>query len=123
MQQSYLNDVLIPIGQIAQILNIHPRTLRIYETEEILIPVRSQGNRRLYSISDIEKGKLITFLTRNLALNLSGVKIILEILKKCNIAPDNYFKYINSIAKSLHIKQNENILKSSRRGRKPQNKL
>ncbi|MBR2068496.1 MAG: MerR family transcriptional regulator [Candidatus Gastranaerophilales bacterium] len=117
MNKQYSQNPLVPIGQLAEFLKIHPRTLRIYEDEKILIPKRSCGNRRLYSIADIEKAKLILFLTRNLALNLSGVKVILEIFKKINIVPENYLNFINEIAKSANIKQDENILKTSRRGR------
>ena len=118
MEINDLENILIPIGQLASLLKVHPRTLRIYEKEKILTPVRSDGKRRLYSLSDIEKTKLILFLTRNLALNLSGVKIILEILNKIKIKEKDYIDFINNIAQSAKIKQNENILKTSKRGRK-----
>ena len=96
---------ILPIGSVAQSLNIHQRTLRIYDKEGILSPNRSDKNRRNYSIDDLEKAKLVLFLTRNLALNLSGVKIILAILEENKIEPKDYLKYINKIAKfSLIIK-------------------
>ena len=69
-------------------------------------------------MSDIKKAKLILFLTRNLALNLSGVKIILEIFKKIEIKPEYYSDFISDIAKSAAIKQEENILKTLKKGRK-----
>ncbi len=112
---------VLPISSIAQALNIHQRTLRIYDKEGILSPKRTDKNRRNYSIDDLEKAKLILFLTRNLALNLSGVKIILKILEENNIEPKNYIEYIDKIAKSANINTNtqkENIKKTSKRGRK-----
>lgn len=112
---------ILPISSIAQALNIHQRTLRIYDKEGILSPKRTDKNRRNYSIDDLEKAKLILFLTRNLALNLSGVKIILKILEENNIEPKNYIEYIDKIAKSANINTNtqkENIKKTSKRGRK-----
>ena len=72
---------ILPIGSVAQSLGVHQRTLRIYDQEGILSPQRSAKNRRYYSFDDFEKAKLILFLTRNLALNLSGVKIILAMLE------------------------------------------
>ncbi len=112
---------ILPISSVAQSLNIHQRTLRIYDKEGILSPNRSDKNRRNYSIDDLEKAKLVLFLTRNLALNLSGVKIILAILEENKIEPKDYLKYINKVAKLAKINQamqENNLEKSSNRGRK-----
>lgn len=112
---------ILPISAIAQALNVHQRTLRIYDKEGILRPQRSDKNRRNYSLDDLEKAKLVLFLTRNLALNLSGVKIILKILEENKIEPKNYIEYIDKIAKLANIdttEQENNIQKTSKRGRK-----
>ncbi len=112
---------ILPISSVAQTLNIHQRTLRIYDKEGILSPKRTDKNRRNYSIDDLERAKLILFITRNLALNLSGVKIILKILEENNIEPKDYIKYIDKIAKLANINTNvqeDNIKKTSKRGRK-----
>ncbi|MBQ7288044.1 MAG: MerR family transcriptional regulator [Candidatus Gastranaerophilales bacterium] len=116
------NAAILPISVIASTLNVHQRTLRIYDAEGILTPKRSDKNRRNYCLDDIEKGKVILFLTRNLALNLSGVKIILSMLEKNNIKPSNYMNYIQEIAKNAGIDinaQESNVAKTSKRGRKP----
>ncbi len=112
---------ILPISSVAQALNVHQRTLRIYDKEGILSPQRTDKNRRNYSLDDLEKAKLILFLTRNLALNLSGVKIILKILEENKIKPKNYIEYIDKIAKLANIDTNtqeNNIQKTSKRGRK-----
>ncbi len=112
---------ILPISSIAQALGVHQRTLRIYDKEGILTPSRSQKNRRNYSIDDLEKAKLVLYLTRNLALNLSGVKIILAMLEMNKVKPSDYIKYIEKIAKCAGIntqKQESNIEKTSKRGRK-----
>lgn len=112
---------ILPISSIAAALNVHQRTLRIYDKEGILCPKRTEKNRRNYSLNDLEKAKLILFLTRNLALNLAGVKIILTMLEQNKIEPKDYIDYINQIAKLSKIdtsKQENNIEKTSRRGRK-----
>lgn len=116
------NAAILPISVIASTLNVHQRTLRIYDAEGILVPKRSDKNRRNYCLDDIEKGKVIQFLTRNLALNLAGVKIILSMLEKNNIKPSNYLNYIQDIAKNAGIDvdaQESNVAKTSKRGRKP----
>ena len=119
------NLPILPISAIAQALEVHQRTLRIYDKEGILSPKRYDKNRRNYSLDDLEKAKLILFLTRNLALNLSGVKIILAILEENKVKPKDYITYINKIAKVAKIdiaKQENNIEKTSKRGRKPKQK-
>ena len=113
---------ILPISAIAQALNVHQRTLRIYDSEGILCPKRTDKNRRNYSLEDLEKAKLILFLTRNLAINLSGVKIILAMLKESKVKPMEYLNCIEKIAKDAGIGtsiQKNNIEKTSKRGRKP----
>lgn len=116
---------ILPISSIATALNVHQRTLRIYDKEGILSPNRSTKNRRNYSLDDLEKARLVLFLTRNLALNLSGVKIILAMLEEQKVKPAQYLDYINKIAKKAKIDtdiQKTNIAKTSKRGRKPKEK-
>lgn len=113
---------LLPISSIASALNIHQRTLRIYDTEGILCPKRTDKNRRHYSLDDLEKAKLILFLTRNLAMNLSGVKIIFAMLEQNKVKPADYMNYVEKVAKAAGIDtkaQENNIEKTSKRGRKP----
>lgn len=112
---------ILPIGAVATTLNIHQRTLRIYDKEGILSPKRSTKNRRNYTLDDIEKAKLILFLTRNLALNLAGVKIILTMLEENNVDPQDYLEYVNNIALKAKIdtkKQEDNIEKCAKKGRR-----
>ena len=67
------------ISIVAKILDIHPQTLRQYERENLLTPMRSNGKIRLYSQKDIDRIKLILRLTRELGVNLAGVDIILRL--------------------------------------------
>lgn len=69
---------LYMIGIVAQMLSIHPQTLRLYEREGLVTPKRSQGNTRLYSHRDVDKVKLIIHLTRDMGVNLAGVEVILN---------------------------------------------
>jgi MerR family transcriptional regulator/heat shock protein HspR len=70
------------ISAVAEMYDIHPQTLRLYEREGLLKPSRSEGNTRLYSDSDLERLEVILSLTRDLGVNLAGVEIILNMREK-----------------------------------------
>ncbi len=66
------------ISAVAELYDIHPQTLRLYEREGLLRPDRSEGNTRLYSSDDLERLEFILTLTRELGVNLAGVEVILN---------------------------------------------
>src|ERR687896_2017738 len=66
------------ISVAVELARVHPRTLRIYEEEGLLSPKR-RNNLRLYSEADIQRVRLIRFLTRRQGVNLAGVKVILQL--------------------------------------------
>ncbi len=66
------------ISAVAEMYNLHPQTLRLYEREGLLTPSRSEGNTRLYTEDDLERLEIILKLTRDLGVNLAGVEIILN---------------------------------------------
>ncbi|MFN7545749.1 MAG: heat shock protein transcriptional repressor HspR [Acidobacteriota bacterium] len=70
------------ISAVAEMYEIHPQTLRLYEREGLLAPSRSEGNTRLYTEDDIERLEVILQLTRELGVNLAGVEIILNMREK-----------------------------------------
>jgi len=70
------------ISAVAELYDIHPQTLRLYEREGLLLPSRSVGNTRLYEDSDLERLEIILSLTRELGVNLAGFEIIINILAK-----------------------------------------
>jgi MerR family transcriptional regulator/heat shock protein HspR len=66
------------ISIAAELASCHPRTLRIYEEEGLLLPQR-RNNLRLYSEADIQRVRIIRFLTRRQRVNLAGVRVILRL--------------------------------------------
>jgi len=64
----------------ADLLGMHPRTLRIYEEEGLVVPARTETKRRRYSQNDIRRFQFIQHLTQGLRVNLAGVRIILEMM-------------------------------------------
>ncbi len=78
MLKDDMDTPLYMIGIVAQMLGIHPQTLRLYEREGLVIPGRSHGNTRLYSGRDVERLRFILHLTRDMGVNLAGIEIILR---------------------------------------------
>ena len=65
----------------SEILSLHPRTLMIYESEQLIKPQRTATNRRRYSEDDIRRVRVIQYLTRQKGVNLAGVKYVLRLLQ------------------------------------------
>jgi MerR family transcriptional regulator/heat shock protein HspR len=89
------------ISAVAELYDIHPQTLRLYEREGLLKPSRSIGNTRLFEDSDLERLEVILSLTRDLGVNLAGVEIILNMREKMDSMQrefERFFEYLKSHA-------------------------
>ena len=67
------------ISVAADLVGMHPQTLRIYEAKGLVRPQRTAGNTRLYSEADLDRLRLIQKLTTQLGLNLAGVEAVLDL--------------------------------------------
>jgi MerR family transcriptional regulator/heat shock protein HspR len=67
------------ISVAAELVGMHPQTLRIYEQKGLVRPRRTAGNTRLYSDADVERLRLIQRLTTEIGLNLAGVERVLHL--------------------------------------------
>lgn len=72
----------VMISVVAEKFDIHPQTLRLYEREGLIKPVRSAGNTRLYDEESIRRLEIILTLTRELGVNLAGVEVILNMKER-----------------------------------------
>ncbi len=70
------------ISAVAEMYDIHPQTLRLYEREGLLKPSRTEGNTRLYTDEDLERLELILSMARDLGVNISGIAIILQMRER-----------------------------------------
>lgn len=66
------------ISVAAELVNMHPQTLRLYERRGLVCPKR-HGKNRLYSQHDIERLMYIQSLTQELGINLAGVERIIRL--------------------------------------------
>ena len=67
------------ISVAAELVGMHPQTLRIYESKGLVRPRRTPGNTRLYSEADLDRLRLIQRLTTELGLNLAGVETVIRL--------------------------------------------
>lgn len=72
---------IFPISVVAEILEVNPRTLRIYEDKGLIKPGRTEGKRRLYSMQNIEILEYVHYLIQIKRVNAAGVREILSILE------------------------------------------
>jgi MerR family transcriptional regulator/heat shock protein HspR len=93
---SYIEPVYL-ISAVAEILSIHPQTLRQYEREGLIKPSRTNGKIRLYSQKDIDHIKYVLTLTRDLGVNLAGVDIILQLNQKIETLENDIHIYKTKI--------------------------
>ena len=73
---------LYMIGVVAEMLKVHPQTLRFYEKKGLLRPSRTVGRTRMYSDEDVEDLARLLRLTRDLGVNLAGIEIILKMRRR-----------------------------------------
>lgn len=89
---SYIEPVFL-ISAVAEILDIHPQTLRQYEREGLITPSRTNGKIRLYSQKDIDHIKYVLTLTRKLGVNLAGVDVILQLNQRIALLEEEIQTY------------------------------
>jgi MerR family transcriptional regulator/heat shock protein HspR len=103
------------ISAVAELYDIHPQTLRLYEREGLLKPSRSVGNTRLYEDSDLERLEIILSLTRDLGVNLAGVEIILNMREKMDAMQrefERFFEYLKDHANEFSAAASDPTFKS-----------
>jgi MerR family transcriptional regulator, heat shock protein HspR len=73
---------LYMIGVVADMLKIHPQTLRFYEKKGLVRPSRTVGRTRMYSAEDVEEIARLLRLTRDMGVNLAGAEIIVKMRRR-----------------------------------------
>jgi MerR family transcriptional regulator, heat shock protein HspR len=67
------------ISVAAELADMHPQTLRMYEARGLIEPKRSPKGTRLYSHKDVERLRRIQEMTAELGMNLAGVERVFEL--------------------------------------------
>lgn len=100
---------LFMISVVAEMLDIHPQTLRLYEREGLVVPKRTEGNTRLYSQEDIDNLRRVLRLTRELGVNLAGVEVILSMRGKMEQMQEMMEQLLHYIQTELHKQQQADL--------------
>jgi MerR family transcriptional regulator, heat shock protein HspR len=93
------------ISVAADLVGMHPQTLRMYEQKGLMRPKRTAGNTRLYSERDIERLQLIQRLTGEVGLNLAGVELVLRLedeLKKAHARIERLQRQLREEVQKVH---------------------
>ena len=96
------------ISAVAEMYEIHPQTLRLYEREGLLKPSRTEGNTRLYTDEDLERLEFILNLSRDLGVNIAGIAIILQMrerMEEMNRQMQSFVEYVRT-EMLAHFQQN-----------------
>jgi MerR family transcriptional regulator/heat shock protein HspR len=91
------------ISAVAELYQIHPQTLRLYEREGLLKPSRSEGNTRLYTQEDLARLEVILKLTRDFGVNLAGVEIILNMREKMEAIERQIEEFVETLNEELAL--------------------
>jgi MerR family transcriptional regulator, heat shock protein HspR len=93
------------ISVAAELVGMHPQTLRMYEAKGLVRPQRTPGNTRLYSEADLERLRLIQTLKAELGINLAGVEIVLRLedeLRKFQRRLERLERQMHDEVRSVH---------------------
>lgn len=69
---------ILTISVAAKLLGVHPRTIMMYEHENVFTPHRTDTKRRMFSMDDLNRLQFIKFLTHDIGLNLQGIRTFFE---------------------------------------------
>ncbi|HTR26517.1 MAG TPA: helix-turn-helix transcriptional regulator [Terriglobales bacterium] len=89
------------ISAVAEMYEIHPQTLRLYEREGLLKPSRTEGNTRLYTDEDLQRLEFILTLARDLSVNISGIAIILQMRERMEEMQRQIQDFVQNIQKEM----------------------
>ncbi len=102
------------ISAVAEMYDIHPQTLRLYEREGLLKPSRTEGNTRLYTDSDLERLELILSLARDLGVNISGIAIILQMRERMEEMQRQMAEFVNYVRSEVMTRAQQASVDASR---------
>jgi len=94
---------LYVISVAAELVDMHPQTLRLYERKGLIEPSRSAGKTRLYSQRNIEQLREIRRLTQELGVNLAGVEEIIRLRQKLDVLQVRLEERIGSLQERLQL--------------------
>jgi MerR family transcriptional regulator, heat shock protein HspR len=93
------------ISVAADLVGMHPQTLRMYEQKGLIRPKRTPGGTRLYSEADVERLRIVQRLTNEVGLNLAGVELVLRMedeLRKAHAQIERLERQLRTEVENVH---------------------
>jgi MerR family transcriptional regulator/heat shock protein HspR len=93
------------ISVAAELVGMHPQTLRMYEQKGLVRPKRTPGGTRLYSEADVERLRIVQRLTTELRVNLAGVELVLRLedeLRRAHAQLERMQREMRSEVENVH---------------------
>jgi MerR family transcriptional regulator/heat shock protein HspR len=101
------------ISVVAEMYEIHPQTLRLYEREGLLKPSRSEGNTRLYTEEDLKRLEFILSLARDLGVNIAGIGIILNMRERIEQMQQQMQEFVQYVQQEVWSRAQANMPKDA----------
>ncbi len=89
------------ISAVAEMFDIHPQTLRLYEREGLLQPSRTEGNTRLYTDEDLQRLEFILTLARDMGVNIAGIHIILRMRERMELLEKQFHEFFQTMQQEV----------------------
>ena len=108
-KQSHGRDAQTPVYHIsivAQMVEVHPQTLRMYERMGLISPQRTRNNIRLFSDFDVERVRRIQHLTQELGVNLAGVEVVFKLLNEMERMRAEVEARLAEVGQELEVEMN-----------------
>jgi MerR family transcriptional regulator, heat shock protein HspR len=99
------------ISVVAEMYDIHPQTLRLYEREGLLKPSRSEGNTRLYTEEDLKRLEFILSLARDLGVNIAGIGIILNMRERIEHMQQQMQEFVQYVQQEVWTRAHASVPK------------
>jgi MerR family transcriptional regulator/heat shock protein HspR len=89
------------IKVVSNMLNLNEQTIRYYEKMGLIKPSRTSTGRRMYSLKDIAKLKVISNLSKDMGINTAGIEVIIKLLEQIEQMKQKYEEQINLLKSKL----------------------
>jgi len=90
------------ISIVAEMFQLTPQTLRLYETHGLVVPKRTEGGNRAYSRDDLHRISTICHLTNDLGVNLAGVEVVLKMMDRYQEQEAALMERFRTVLERLH---------------------
>tara|TARA_B100001123_G_C15308948_1_gene1023654 strand:- start:123 stop:473 length:351 start_codon:yes stop_codon:yes gene_type:complete len=113
-----MDEPIYVISVAARMVGVHQQTLRYYERAGLIVPSRSDGNRRYYSERDLDRLRRIKSLMEDMGMNLAGAEVTLKLMEKITEL-ESKLKNVTSELNRIRLAESTPALTDGKRAEAP----